>query len=469
MSRFDDRSAARKLDFDAPAAAPAPQAPRAAKPALATATAAPRPVATTGLIASLDLGASKIGCFIMRPEGARQADQSIRVAGVGYVQSKGIRAGAVIDMEAASQAIAQAVERAEAMANIAIQGVRVTIPGAQTTSHRVSTQVSLGLKPVSDHDLNRAIASALAQVRFPNRRAIHLLPVSWGVDGQTGVRDPRGLNGRNLGLELLVVTIDENVFNNIIQCVSQAHLEVQAIVCAPLAAAVAALEEDEKELGCICIDMGASSTTAAIFSGGNLVHVDCLNVGGAHVTQDIARGLSTTLAGAERIKTLHGSAIASANEDRETVEAPPRGDDRGAGPIIVPRSILKSIIAPRVEETFELLREKIRASGVHIEPGAGIVLTGGASQLAGVRELAIRVFDRPVRLGKPRRVPHLGDAAAGPSFSATAGVILRTLYGPRDVVPVKKIMTARIGPNHAPTGGHPNPVLAMIEWLKANL
>ncbi len=469
MSRFDDRSAARKFDFDAEPAAPPP--PKPPRPALAAAAApAPRPAAATGLIAALDLGSSKIGCFIMRPEGARQADQSIRVAGVGYVQSKGIRAGAIIDMEGASHAIAQAVERAEAMANVSISGVRVTIPGAQAASHRVSAQVSMGLKPVADADITRAIASALAQVRFPNRRAIHLLPVSWHVDSQSAVKDPRGLTGRNLGLELLVVTIDENVFNNIVQCVSQAHLEVQAIICAPLAAAVAALEEDEKELGCICIDMGASSTTAAIFSGSNLVHVECLNVGGAHVTQDIARGLSTTLAGAERIKTLHGSAIASANEDRETVEAPPRGDERGGAPVIVPRSILKGIIAPRVEETFELLREKMRASGVHIEPGAGIVLTGGASQLAGVRELAIRVFDRPVRLGKPRRVPHLGDAAAGPSFSATAGVILRTLYGPRDVVPVKKIMAARLGATHTQAGGHhPNPVLALIEWLKANL
>ena len=465
MSRFEDRQNAK---FQAKRAAP-PAMPDKRSGAAAMAEAAVRPVVASGLIASLDLGASKIGCFIMRPEGARQSDQSIRVAGVGYVQSRGIRAGAIIDMEAASQAIAQAVERAEAMANVSIQGVRVTIPGAQTASHRVSAQVSLGLKPISDDDLNRAIASALAQVRFPNRRAIHLLPVAWSVDDQSGVKDPRGLNGRALGLELLVVTIDENVFNNIQQCVSLAHLEVQAIVSAPLAAAVAALEEDEKELGCICIDMGASSTTAAIFANGTLIHVDCLNVGGSHVTADIARGLSTTLAGAERIKTLHGSAIASANEDRETVEAPPRGDDRGGGPIVVPRSILKGIIAPRVEETFELLREKIKASGVPIEPGAGIVLTGGASQLAGVRELAVRVFDRPVRLGRPRRVPHLGDAAAGPAFSATAGVILRTLYGPRDVVPVKKIMLARVGPKDAPSSGHGNVVVRIDDWLRSNL
>lgn len=455
MSRYEDRQHA-KLQA------------RAGKPSV-MAEAAVRPVVASGLIASLDLGSSKIGCFIMRPEGARHADQSIRVAGVGYVQSRGIRAGAVVDMEAASQAIAQAVERAEAMANVSIQGVRVSIPGAQTASHRVSATVSLGLKPIADEDLNRAIASALAQVRFPNRRAIHLLPVSWTVDSHAGVRDPRGLNGRNLGLELLVVTIDENVFNNIQQCVSLAHLEVQAIVSAPLASAVAALEEDEKELGCICIDMGASTTTAAIFANGTLIHVDCLNVGGSHVTADIARGLSTTIAGAERIKTLHGSAIASANEDRETVEAPPRGDDAGGAPIVVPRSILKGIIAPRVEETFELLREKIKASGVQIEPGAGIVLTGGASQLAGVRELAIRVFDRQVRLGRPMRIPHLGDAAAGPSFASAAGVILRTLYGPRDVVQVRRIMTAKIGPKDAPTTSQGGLLQRVVGWLQSNL
>lgn len=463
MSGYEARQNAKQLALQPEIAAASPSRMASAKPQRG-----PSPSAPVGLIAALDLGASKIGCFIMRPDGARQADRSIRVAGVGYVQSRGVRAGAIIDMEAASQAIAQAVERAEAMANVSIQGVRVSIPGAGCASHRVSAQVSLGLKPISDLDLNRAIASALAQVRFPNRRAIHLLPVSWSVDEQAGVRDPRGLNGRSLGLELLVVTVDENVFNNIVQCVSQAHLEVHAIVSAPLAAAVAALEEDEKELGCICIDMGASSTTLAVFMGGTLIHVDCLNVGGGHVTADIARGLSTTLAGAERLKTLHGSAIASSNEDRETVEAPPRGDDRGGAPIVVPRSILKGIIAPRVEEIFELLREKIKASGVHIEPGAGIVLTGGASQLAGVRELAIRVFDRPVRLGKPMRTPHLGDAASGPAFAATAGVILRTLYGPRDVVPVRKIMSAKIGPRDAPSGSG-NLFVRAIDWLKANL
>ena len=175
----------------------------------------------------------------------------------------------------------------------------------------------------------------------------------------------------------------------------------------------------------------------------------------------MARGLSTSIVGAERIKTLHGSAIASSNEDREMIEAPPRGDDPGAGPVVAPRSLLKGIIAPRVEETLELLRERLKASGA-LEPGAGIVLTGGASQLAGVREVAVRVFDRPVRFGRPRRVPHLADAASGPAFCAAAGVLHRAAFGPREASP-KRIATARSGPA---SGG---PVARAAAWLRDNL
>ena len=137
------------------------------------------------------------------------------------------------------------------------------------------------------------------------------------------------------------------------------------------------------DLGCVCIDMGGGSTSAAVWGGRSLLHIESLNVGGDHVTSDIARGLSTSKAGAERLKTLHGSAMASANEDREMLEAPPRGEDASAGPVIVPRAMLKTVIAPRVEETLELLRDRLKAAGVGLEPGAGMVLTGGASQLAG--------------------------------------------------------------------------------------
>lgn len=419
------------------------------------------------VIAAVDLGASKVACFVMRPEGVKREERTLTTAGVGYVASRGIKGGSIVNMDEAAQAIAQAVERAETVANVSVQAVTVAASGGQLASHRVKSQVSLGARPISDNDCTRAISAALNQVRLPGRKPIHLLPVAWYVDGQGGVRDPRSMFGRSLGLELIVVSISENVFQTLGHCIERAHLQFDGVVAAPFASALAALEEDEMDLGALCIDMGGGSTSAAVFAGGSLVHVDSLPVGGHHVTADIARGLSTTIAGAERIKTLHGSAIASANEDREMIEAPPRGDDPGAGPVVAPRSMLKGIIAPRVEETLELLRERLRASGAPVEPGAGIVLTGGASQLQGVREVAVRVFDRPVRLGRPRRVPHLADAASGPAFCAAAGILHRAAFGPREAVSSKILAGARV--RREPLDPRANALVKAASWLRDNL
>jgi cell division protein FtsA len=417
-----------------------------------------RPTITT----AVDLGASKVACFIMKPDGVRPGDRTLTAAGVGYVQSRGIRGGAVVEMDEAANAIAMAVERAEALAHVKAAGVTVTTAGGQLSSRRLTSTVSLGARPIADSDLQRAIGAAVTGLRMPGRRIIHVRPISWSVDGQKGVRDPRAMFGRQLGLHLLLISMDEQVFQTIAHCVERAHLQFEGVVAAPFASALATLEEDEMDLGAILIDMGGGSTSLAVYSGGSLTHVDSLAVGGCHVTQDVARGLSTSIAGAERIKTLHGSAIASSNEDREMIEAPPRGDDPGAGPVVAPRSLLKGIIAPRVEETLELLRERLRESGAPLEAGAGIVLTGGASQLAGVREVAVRVFDRPVRLGRPRRIPHLADAASGPAFCAAAGVLHRAAFGPREAGPKKPASPRGAAADR-------NVVTRVTGWLRENL
>ena len=417
--------------------------------------------------AAVDLGASKVTCFIMKPEGVHRGDRTLTTCGVGYVQSRGIRGGSIVNLDEASAAIAQAVERAENLAGVNVQGVTIATAGGALTSTRVTGRVSIGARPIADNDLVRAISNALAQIKLPGRRAIHILPMSWAVDGQGGVRDPRAMFGKTLGVELLVVSVAETVFNTLGACVERAHLQLDGVVAAPFVSALASLEEDEMDLGSVCIDMGGGSTSASVFRGGSLVHVETVPVGGQHVTQDIARGLSTSIVGAERIKTLHGSAIASANEDREMIEAPPRGDDPGAGPVIAPRSLLKGIIAPRVEETLELLRDRLKAAGAPIEPGAGLVLTGGASQLAGVREVAVRVFDRPVRLGRPRRGPHLADAASGPAFTACAGILHRSAFGPREAVSTKQFSSTKL--RREPLDPRANPVAKAAAWLRDNL
>ncbi len=420
-------------------------------------------------VAALDLGQSKVACFIMKPDGVRRADNTIRVAGAGHVQSKGVRGGVIVNMEDAADAIARAVERAERAAGQTISGVVVTSAIGQMASHRVSASVSLSGHPISDHDLARAIGAALSKISLPNRRPIHVLPVAWSVDGARGVHDPRHLQGRTLGLDLLVISMAEGAFSALSNCLERAHLDLQGVAAAPLVTSLAALEEDEMELGALCIDMGAGTTSAAVWGGRSLLHIESVSVGGDHVTADIARGMTTSRAGAERLKTLHGSAMASNNEDREMVEAPPRGEDPSAGPVVWPRAMLKTIIAPRVEETLELVRDRLRAGGMRIDPGMGIVLTGGASQLNGVRELAARVFDHSsVRLGRPQRAPHLAEAAAGPAFCSAAGVLLRAAYGPREAVSAHKLMARHVTAADAPRVNRGGVISRAAGWLSDN-
>lgn len=425
-------------------------------------------VGKSGAVTAIDLGASKVACFIMTPDGVRRADQTIRVAYMGHVQSRGVRGGALVDLEQAADAVSHAVQRAERDSADPVSGAIVSTAIGQQYGHRISTSVSLGARPIRDADLFRAIASALGRANLPGRRPIHILPLRWSVDAGPAVRDPRGLTGDQLGLELLIVTMAETAFTSLSHCLALAHLDLEGVVSAPFMSALSVLEEDEKELGCACIDMGGGSTTAAVFAGGSLVHIDGVPVGGSHVTQDIARGLSTSMNGAERLKTMHGSCMASAHEDGEQIEAPARGDDPDAPPIRVDRGIVTNIIAPRVEETLELVRDRLKQSGAPFEPGASVVLTGGASQLVGVREMAVRVFDgRPVRLARPMRSPHLADAASGPAFCAASGVLVRAAYGPREAVSAKKMLSAKIGPGAAPQS-QDGFVPRMIRWVAEN-
>jgi cell division protein FtsA len=417
------------------------------------------------VFAAVDIGTSKVGCFILKSDGVRRGDRTLVTAGVGYVQSRGVRGGAVVDVSEASRAIAQAVERAEAMAGLDVHGVTIVTACGQLASHRVSAKVAVGGRPVTAADQARAVSQAMAGLRLSRRKAIHMRPIAWSVDGQGHVQNPRAMSGRALGLDMLVVSMKEGVYQTLAHCVERAHLQFEGVVASPYASALAALGEDEMELGSICIDMGGGSTSVAVFAGGALIHVDSLPVGGAHVTKDIAQGLSTSLIGAERIKTLHGSAIASANEDREMIEAPPRGDDPGAGPVTAPRSMLKGIIAPRVEETLEIIKDRLRVAGA-LELGAGVVLIGGASQLAGVREVATRVFDRNVRLGRPARIPHLADAAAGPGFCAAAGVLQRAAFGPRELGACDRPGSTK--PSR-PVDPNANVMIKAAAWLRENL
>jgi len=237
------------------------------------------------------------------------------------------------------------------------------------------------------------------------------------------VRDPKGMVGDMLSVDMHVVGCDVTAARNLMLAVERCHLSIEAMVATPYVAGLAALVDDEAELGTALIDMGGGTTSVGIFAGGNLVHVDAVALGGNHVTMDIARGLTTGLADAERLKTLYGACIASPSDERETVSVPVTGDD-GDQPIHLPKSQLVRIIGPRVEETFELIRDRLKAAGFTPNAASRLVLTGGACQLTGVTEVAKRILSGQIRIGRPLGIHGLPESAKSPSFSAAVGLLV---------------------------------------------
>ena len=257
-----------------------------------------------------------------------------------------------------------------------------------------------------------------------DRELIHSIPVGFTIDGANGIRDPRGMFGHNLGAHMHVVTATSGAVKTLGTVIQRCHLDIDALAVAPYASGLATLVDDEMDLGVTVIDMGGGTTSFGVFFDGNVIYGDCVPLGGQHVTNDIARGLSTPVLAAERIKTLYGSAIPSPLDDQETIDVPIVGEEDSAQPNHVSKSLLVGVIRPRIEETFELVRSRLEASGFDKVAGRRVVLTGGASQLPGVRELAQLVLDKQVRMGRPIRVQGLAEAAGGPAFATCAGLLV---------------------------------------------
>jgi cell division protein FtsA len=410
-----------------------------------------------GLIAALDVGTTKVACFLARV----QDDGVPRIAGIGHQVARGMRNGAVVDMEVLEHSIRASVDAAEEMAGERVRTVVVNIAGGQPHSANVKVEVAMNGHPVGEADIRRMLEHGRAHHESAERELIHAIPVEYTIDGNEGVRDPRGMFGERLGVAIHVISAAVGPVRNLSTVVNRCHLDIEARVISPYAAGLACLVEDEKELGVTCIDMGGGTTSLAVFLGGQLVHTDVIAVGGAHVTNDIARGLSTPLASAERMKTLYGSAIPSAADDREILKVPLVGEDEDGAANSVPRSMLIQIIQPRLEETFELVRSHLEHGGFDKLAGRRVVLTGGASQMQGVRELAGLVLDKQVRLGRPVGLQGLPEATGGPAFSACAGLIRYALAHAPAPTRGRRQAVAE--------GGDSGPGLGRIgRWLKRN-
>lgn len=376
--------------------------------------------APVGTYAVLDIGTSKIVCFIAEINDEGRID----VKGVGHQLSRGIRSSSITDFAEAETSIMSAVHAAEQMAEIRIDEVMVSIAGLGLQSKSVTVEMALQGEEVSDRDILDILSQGRSSIENHQEHIIHCLPTSYTLDGNRGITDPRRMFGKELAVELNVITAPANLIQNIRHCIARCHLDVSSFVAMPHASAAACLDDDEMELGVTLIDIGGGNTTFSVFYHGRNIYTDVIAVGGAHVTSDIAKGLSTTIAHAERLKTLHGSCIPSSSDDQVMISAPVLGeDDDSEEDNTMPRSTLVSIIRPRMEEILEMVRAQLQANDMEKYAGRRLVITGGASQLIGTRDLAGRMFGKNVRLGRPKPIPGLAESVSGPAFATAIGMI----------------------------------------------
>jgi cell division protein FtsA len=405
------------------------------------------------LVAALDVGTTKICCFIARVE-----DEQPRVLGIGHQISRGVRNGGIVDLEATGTSVVNAVHAAEEMAGETIQRVVANLSGGFSASRIIKAEIGVTGREITDADMRRVLEHGYLMREPGDRQIIHSVPVGFSVDDSRGIRDPRGMLGERLGVNMHVVTASAASVRNHTAAIGRSHLEVEALVVSPYASGLSCLVEDEIALGVTVIDMGGGTTTIGVFFDGNLIFADYVPVGGAHVTNDIARGLSTGVAHAERMKTLFGSAIAASTDERDMIAVPPIGEEEEGHVNHVPKSLLVGIIAPRIEETFELVRNRLEASGFDKVAGRRVVLTGGACQLHGAREFAGLILDKQVRVGRPQRIMGLAEATGGPAFATTAGLLHFALSERAEVAGIRR----------SPEGARWGVLGRLGNWLKDN-
>ena len=384
----------------------------------------------SGIVTVLDIGSSKVCCIIAKLRPAEESallpgrTHRVQVIGIGHQKSQGVKSGVIVDLDRAEQAIRLAVDAAERMAGLTVESLIVNVSAGRLRSDTFNASIELGGHEVDGSDIKRVLAAGARQAQQAERELVHSLAVGFSLDAERGVRDPRGMIGDKLGVDMHVLTGDAAPMRNLELCINRAHLSVERMVATPYASGLAALVDDESEMGAACIDMGGGTTTLSVFADGKFVFADALPIGGLHVTQDLARGLSTRTEDAERLKVMHGSALQDTADDRAIVTVPPMGGDEGDVPLQIPRAVMTRIVRARVEETLEMVRDRLGKSGFSGVVGKRIVLTGGASQLGGLPEAARRVLGRNVRIGRPLGIKGLPEAAKGPAFSAVVGLMI---------------------------------------------
>ena len=370
------------------------------------------------IVVGLDIGTTKICAIVAEVT----EDGTVNVVGVGSSPSRGLRKGVVVNIESTVESIKKAVEEAELMAAVQINSVYTGIAGSHIAGENSRGVVALKKQEVTRLDVQRAVDTARSVAVLPSdRRILHVLPREFMVDDQDGIREPLGMSGSRLEVDVHIITGAVTSAQNIIKSVNRAGLDVVDMVLQPLASSEAVLTPEERELGVAMVDLGGGTTDLALFAEGSIRHTAVLPIGGQHLTTDLAIGLRTPQGEAERLKIRKGVALVELAKDDEMVEVPGVGD-RPARTLC--RKLVAEIIEPRVEEMFDLVRREIMRTGYEGILAAGVVITGGTSMLEGMLEAAERVLDLPVRRGVPNGVGGLRDIVSNPMYATGVGLIL---------------------------------------------
>ena len=379
------------------------------------------------ILVGLDIGTTKIAAVI----GELEESGGVKIVGLGNVPAEGLKRGVVINLEQTINSIIKAVQDAELMAGVKVDSLYAGIAGdhIRSINSRGVIAVTKADKEIGDAEIDRAIEAAKTVAIPMDREIIHVLPQEYTVDDQSGIKDPRGMGGTRLEVEVHIVTGSVTTAQNVHRCIKRAGYELLDLVLEPLASSKALLEPEEMELGVALIDIGGGTTNVAIFYDGCIRHTAVISLGGRNVTNDLAIGLRTPVEQAEELKKNYGCALSSLTDPEDMIKVPGVGSKE---PKEVSRSILAAIIEPRMEEVFSLALREIKKSSFAEILASGVVLTGGGSLLEGVEDLAEQVFDMPVRKGKVKGVAGLLDIAENPMNSTAIGLILYGLDNSKD-------------------------------------
>ena len=379
------------------------------------------------IIVGLDIGTTKTRAVVAELRDDGGAD----VIGVGTSLSRGLRKGVVINIEDTVASVRKAVEEAEVVSGVVINSVYVGIAGGHINSLTSDGLVAIKSGEVTRADIVRAVnAARSAAIVKSDHRVLHVLPREFIVDDQDGIRDPLGMSGSHLKVNVHIITGAVTSVQNLVKSVERGGLDVIGIILQPLASSEAVLNEDERELGVVMVDMGGGTTDLAIFSEGSVMHTAIIPVGGDHFTNDIAVGLKTARSEAERLKVQFGCAVASLVKDDDVIEVTSIGNRPVRS---LSRKLLADIIEPRAEELFDLVAREIKRAGYEGVVTGGVVITGGTSLMEGMPDMAERMLDLPARRGLPAGVGGIHEHVGNPMFSTSVGLILHALNQQTDL------------------------------------